>query len=301
MEEQSLLLKENLLNLRRVLVANRTKLSKIRYKRSISEQEKIRFEKIRMREKMLETPRNIDRSLRGGSERSAVKNASKSGLGNALGLLAIYLIATNFDKIKKLVTDFINGDTFKSIASVFTNIKDFFVNMFKGFTATQELFGEKYQEFIAFKDEKIQEFEKIKEKFEEIGKKFKELQDFAIELKKKFDNLLKGTQNISIEAEKEQLEKYGFTDENFNLKLNDDGTYTISPKDDKISSTFSENLGLTDLNNLLDTNQFKLTDDFVPIDNVDSENSSFDFSQYNDDETKKEIVMIEKTNTVIVG
>ena len=137
MEEQSLLLKENLLNLRRVLVTNRTKLSKIRYKRSIAEQEKIRFEKIRMREKMLETPRNIDKSLRGGSERSAVKNASKSGLGNALGLLAIYLIATNFDKIKKLVTDFVKGDTFKSIASVFTNIKDFFVNMFKGFTATQ--------------------------------------------------------------------------------------------------------------------------------------------------------------------
>ena len=142
MEEQSLLLKENLLNLRRVLITNRTKLSKIRYKRSIAEQEKIRFEKIRMREKMLETPRNIDRSLRGGSERSAVKNASKSGLGNALGLLAIYLIATNFDKIKKLVTDFIKGDTFKSIASVFTNIKDFFVNMFKGITTTQELFGE---------------------------------------------------------------------------------------------------------------------------------------------------------------
>ena len=45
MEEQSLLLKENLLNLRRVLVTNRTKLSKIRYKRSIAEQEKIRFEK----------------------------------------------------------------------------------------------------------------------------------------------------------------------------------------------------------------------------------------------------------------
>ena len=176
MEEQSLLLKENLLNLRRVLVTNRTKLSKIRYKRSIAEQEKIRFEKIRMREKMLETPRNIDRSLRGGSERSAVKNASKSGLGNALGLLAIYLIATNFDKIKKLVTDFIKGDTFKSIASVFTNIKDFFVNMFKGFTATQELFGEKYQEFIAFKDEKIEDFKKIAEKFEEIGEKFKELE-----------------------------------------------------------------------------------------------------------------------------
>lgn len=296
MEEQSLLLKENLLNLRRVLVTNKTKLSKIRYKRSIAEQEKIRFEKIRMREKMLETPRNIDRSLRGGSERSAVKNASKSGLGNALGLLAIYLIATNFDKIKKLVTDFIKGDTFKSIASVFTNIKDFFVNMFKGFTATQELFGEKYQEFIAFKDEKIEDFKKIAEKFEEIGEKFKELQDFAIELKKKFDNILLGTRgNIPIEQEKKGLEQYGFNDEDYNLEMQEDGTYKITPKNDV------SNLGLTDFNNLASNSNMKMNFNPNTFDGVDSENSSFDFSQYNDDETKKEIVMVEKTNTVIVG
>ena len=296
MEEQSLLLKENLLNLRRVLVTNRKKLSKIRYKRSIAEQEKIRFEKIRMREKMLETPRNIDRSLRGGSERSAVKNASKSGLGNALGLLAIYLIATNFDKIKKLVTDFIKGDTFKSIASVFTNIKDFFVNMFNGFTATQELFGEKYQEFIAFKDEKIEDFKKIAEKFEEIGEKFKELQDFAIELKKKFDNILLGTRgNVPIEQEKAGLEKYGFNEEDYNLEMQEDGNYKITPKNDV------SNLGLTDYNNLANNNNVKMNFNPNTFDNIEPENSSFDFSQYNDDETKKEIVMIEKTNTVIVG
>ena len=296
MEEQSLLLKENLLNLRRVLITNKTKLSKIRYKRSIAEQEKIRFEKIRMREKMLETPRNIDRSLRGGSERSAVKNASKSGLGNALGLLAIYLIATNFDKIKKLVTDFIKGDTFKSIASVFTNIKDFFVNMFKGFTATQELFGEKYQEFIAFKDEKIEDFKKIAEKFEEIGEKFKELRDFAIELKKKFDNLLLGTRgNIPIEEEKTGLEKYGYNEEDYDLIMGEDGNYKVEPKSN------ASNLGLTDYDNLANNNNIKMnfnSNDFGPI---DPKNSSFDFSQYNDDETKKEVVMVEKTNTVIVG
>ena len=293
MEEQSLLLKENLLNLRRVLITNKTKLSKIRYKRSIAEQEKIRFEKIRMREKMLETPRNIDRSLRGGSERSAVKNASKSGLGNALGLLAIFLIATNFDKIKKLVTDFIKGDTFKSIASVFTNIKDFFVNMFKGFTATQELFGEKYQEFIAFKDEKIEDFKKIAEKFEEIGEKFKELRDFAINLKKKFDNLLGTGGNVPIEQEKTGLEKYGFNDEDYNLEMQEDGTYKITPKNDV------SNLGLTDYNNLASNSKMNFNPN--TFDSVESENSSFDFSQYNDDETKKEIVMIEKTNTVIVA
>ena len=48
---------------------------------------------------MLETPRNIDKSLRSGNERSRVKEAKKSGLGNALGLLTIVVIATNFDKI----------------------------------------------------------------------------------------------------------------------------------------------------------------------------------------------------------
>ena len=37
------------------------------------------------------------------------------------------------------------------------------------------------------------------------------------------------------------------------------------------------------------------------INPIDPKNSSFDFSQYNDDEAKKEIVMVEKTNTVIVG
>ena len=291
MEEQSLLLKENLLNLRRVLITNKTKLSKIRYKRSIAEQEKIRFEKIRMREKMLETPRNIDRSLRGGSERSAVKNASKSGLGNALGLLAIFLIATNFDKIKKLVTDFIKGDTFKTIATTFTNIKDFFVNMFKGFTATQELFGEKYQEFIAFKDERMEDFNKIKEKFEEIGEKFKELRDFAINLKKKFDNLLGGGENISIEDEKTGLEQYGFNDDDFDLIMGEDGNYRVVPKNDL------SNLGLTDYSEIANNNMNNSSN----INPIDPKNSSFDFSQYNDDETKKEIVMIEKTNTVIVG
>ena len=183
MEEQSLLLRENLLNLRRVIVSNRQKLQKVRYRRTLAEQEKIRFKKIRMREKMLETPRNIDKSLRSGNERTRVKEAKKSGLGNALGLLTIVVIATNFDKIKKLVTDFISGDTFKSIVKVFDNIKNFFVNLFQGFKFTQELFGQKYQEFIAFKDERIKDFEKITEKFKEIGEKFEELRQFAIELK----------------------------------------------------------------------------------------------------------------------
>ena len=296
MEEQALLLRENLLNLRRVLVTNRQKLQKVRYKRSIDEREKIRFKKIKMREKMLETPKNINKSLKGANQRSAVKSASKSGLGNAFGLLAIYLIATNFDKIKKLVTDFLKGDTFKAIAETFTNIKNFFVGMFDSFNSTRELFGDKYKEFIAFKDEKVEDFKKLAEKFKEIGEKFKELGQFAINLKKKFDEILTG-RNIPIEQEKEGLEKYGFNDEDYNLEMQEDGNYKITPKKD------TSNLGLTDYRNFARNNEnmLELDSNSVPISSANLENSSFDFSQYNNDEAKKEIVMIEKTNTVIVG
>ena len=294
MEEQSLLLKENLLNLRRVIVSNRQKLQKVKYKREIAEQEKIRFKKIRMREKMLETPRNIDKSLRSGNERSRVKEAKKSGLGNALGLLTIVLIATNFDKIKKLVTDFIKGDTFKSIVKVFTNIKDFFVNLFKGFTATQELFGQKYQEFIAFKDQKVEDFEKIAEKFKEISEKFKELREFAIKLGEKFNNFLGlKNNNVSIDEEKEGLEQYGFNDDDFKLIMGDDGNYRVVPNDD------SSNLGLTNYSDIAMNNRNGMNFNSNTFDNIEPKNSSFDFSQYNDDEVKKEVVMIQKTNTVI--
>ena len=293
MEEQSLLLKENLLNLRRVIVSNRQKLQKIEYKGSIAEREKVRSKKIRMREKMLETPRNIDKSLRSGNERSRVKEAKKSGLGNALGLLTIVVIATNFDKIKKLVTDFIKGDTFKSIVKVFTNIKDFFVNLFKGFTATQELFGEKYQEFIAFKDQKVEDFEKIAEKFNEIGEKFKELREFAIKLAEKFNNFLGvKNNNVSIDEEKEGLEQYGFNDDDFKLIMGDDGNYRVVPND-------SSNLGLTNYSDIAMNNRNGMNLNQNDFDNIKPKNSSFDFSQYNDDEVKKEVVLITKTNTVI--
>tara|TARA_B100000131_G_scaffold98026_1_gene95168 strand:+ start:377 stop:1195 length:819 start_codon:yes stop_codon:yes gene_type:complete len=272
MEEQSLLLKENLLNLRRVIVSNRQKLQKVENKRKIAKQEKIRFEKIRMREKMLETPRNIDRSLRGGNERSKVKSAKKSGLGNALGLLTIILIATNFDKIKNLVMGFINGDTFKSIVKVFDNIKNFFVNLFEGFKFTQKLFGEKYEQFIAFKDEKIEDFEKIAEKFEEIGEKFKELREFAIKLAEKFNNFLGvKNNNVSIDEEKEGLEQYGFNDDDFKLIMGDDGNYRVVPNDD------SSNLGLTNYSDIAMNNKNGMNFNPNTFDNIEPKNSSFDF------------------------
>ena len=118
MEEQALLLRENLLNIRSVLVTNRKKINKLRYKQSVVEKNNSRRKKIRMREKIMETPKNIGKSLKGVGD-SAVKGAKKSGLGNALGLLAIIAIGSNIEGIKKLYSDFIKGETFKNVGSVY--------------------------------------------------------------------------------------------------------------------------------------------------------------------------------------
>ena len=52
---------------------------------------------------MLETPRKINNAVSAGD----AKKAKGMGLGNALGLFAIIIIATNFEKVKKLFNDFI--------------------------------------------------------------------------------------------------------------------------------------------------------------------------------------------------
>ena len=49
-----------------------------------------------MREKVLETPRKINNAVSAGD----AKKAKGMGLGNALGLFAIIIIATNFEKLK---------------------------------------------------------------------------------------------------------------------------------------------------------------------------------------------------------
>ena len=295
MEEQALLLKENLLNIRSILTNDKVKIDKLRYKNLVAEKETARMKKIKMKEKMMETPRNIDRSLRGGNERSAVKSAGKSGIGNALGLLTIIVIATNFNKIKELVMNFIKGDTFKAIAETFTNIKNFFTGAYDKFNETRELFGEKYQEFVAFKDQKVEDFQKLTEKFNEIGEKFKELGEYAIQLKEKFDNLLgiKRDNIVSIEEEKTGLEQYGFNNEDFDLIMGDDGNYRVVPKNNDTS-----NLGLTDYSNVANSNN-NLNENIVRFNNVEPINSQYNFAQYTDDDQKRDIVLITRTNTII--
>lgn len=300
MEEQALLLRENLLNIRSVLVTNRKKINKLRYKQSVVEKNNSRRKKIRMREKIMETPKNIGKSLKGAGD-SAVKGAKKSGLGNALGLLAIIAIGSNIESIKKLYSDFIKGETFKNIAEGFQNTIDFFKNLFNGFKTMTNLLGESYDNFIAFKDASIEKLEEVTQTFKDLQEKFEELNRFAVDMKEKFDNLLQGSQNIKIDEEKDKLKQFGFTEEGFKLKMNDDGTYTITPKDDnKTSSTFFENLGLTDLDKFqFDKSSFDFGENVIPFDYEGIDTPMFDFSQYNADEINKDIFVIEKNNTVI--
>ena len=302
MEEQALLLRENLLNIRRVLVTNRKKINKLRYKQSVVEKNNSRRKKIRMREKIMETPKNIGKSLKGAGD-SAVKAAKKSGLGNALGLLAIIAIGSNIESIKKLYNDFIKGETFKNIAEGFQNVMDFFKNIFKGFQGATELLGDSYDKFIEFKDTAIGEIDKIKNYFEGIQEQFKKLGEQALELKKKFENMLGVSRgNISVEEEKKGLEKYGFNENDYNLEMQDDGTYKITPKGGEIEqkNNISSNLGLTNLNNFeFDTSSFNFGENVIPFDYKGLDVPEFDLSQYNADETNKEITVITKTNTVI--
>ena len=302
MEEQALLLKENLLSLRSVLVTNRKKIDKIRFKRIIAEKENDRRKKIRMKEKIMETPKNIGKSFK-GLKQSDRKNAKKSGLGNALGLLAIIAIGTNIESIKKLYTDFINGDTFRKIAEGFQNFIDFFKNLFKGFQMTTELLGESYDRFVAFKDSRLEELNELKEYFGKLADGFARLKEQAIEIKEKFENLLGAKRgNVNIETEKENLDKYGFKEDEYNLEMQEDGNYKITPIDiDEDTIDLRKNLGLTNYNNLdLNSNMFDFNnDDFIPIDFERIDPPLFDYSQFNDDEKNKEITFITKTNTVI--
>ena len=294
MEEQALLLKENLIKIRSVLVTNRKKINKLRYKQNILEQENARRKKVRMREKIMETPRNIGKSLKGAGD-SAVNATKKSGLGNALGLIAIIAIAQNIEGIKKLYNDFIKGETFKNIAEAFQNTIDFFKNLFDGFKTITNILGESYDNFIAFKDSSIEKLEEVTQSFKDLQDKFKELKKFTDNLKKKFDNLLQGSQDVKIGEEKEKLKEFGFTDLEEDLKNIDDDIFTRD-----MFTNFSDKLGLTDYDNLdLNPNILDFNEDFIPIDFEGTDTPLFDYSQFSDDELEKDIFVIEKTNTII--
>ena len=299
MEEQTLQFKENLINIRRTLVTNRKKIQKLSAKREVAEKQFEQEKKLRMREKVLETPRKINNAVSAGD----AKKAKGMGLGNALGLFAIIIIATNFDKVKKLFNDFITGDTFKNIKNYFTGTIDFFKGLYNGLSGNYgELLGDKYDELVAFKDEKMEDIEKLTEYLKELQKNFEVLAEQAAEMRDKFLNMLgistkKDDPTVSDKPYGGLYEK-GEDGEYYNIF---DGT----PLPDNLKENTnndevgSNNLGLSDYSNVSMNNNFNFDDNTLPFKNIDPQNLDYDFAQYTEEEVNKEITVITKTNTII--
>ena len=299
MEEQTLQFKENLLNVRRILVTRRKKIKKLSDKREAAEKQFEQEKKLRMREKILETPRKINNAVSAGD----AKKAKGMGLGNALGLFAIIIIATNFEKVKKLFNDFITGDTFKNIKNYFTGTIDFFKGLYSGLSGNYgELLGDKYDELVAFKDEKMQDIEELTEYLKELQKNFITLSKMAAELRDKFLNLMgietQATKDNLIRNATDGLYEKGEDGEYYNIF---DGT----PLPDNLKENTnndevgSNNLGLSDYSNVSMNNDdfnFKNT---LPFNNIDPQNLDYNFAQYTEEEVNKEITIITKTNTII--
>ena len=300
MEEQTLQFKENLINIRRTLVTNRKKIQKLSAKREAAEKQFEQEKKLRMREKVLETPRKINNAVSAGD----AKKAKGMGLGNALGLFAIIIIATNFDKVKKLFNDFITGDTFKNIKNYFTGTIDFFKGLYNGLSGNYgELLGDKYDELVAFKDEKMEDIEKLTEYLKELQKNFEGLAEQAAEMRDKFLNLM------GIETKKDDptgsdkpyggLYEKGEDGEYYNIF---DGTplpENMKEENNTNGEVSSNNLGLSDYSSVAmndDDFNFKNT---LPFENIDPQNLNYDFAQYTEEDNNKDITIITKTNTVI--
>ena len=302
MEEQTLLFKENLINIRRILVSNRKKLKKLSSKRELAENQLKQKKKFMMREKILETPRKINKAVTAGN----AKKAKGMGLGNALGLFAIIIIASNFEKVKKLFNNFITGDTFKNIKNYFTGTIDFFKGLYDGLSGNYgELLGEKYDQLVAFKNEKISEIEELTTYLKQLQKNFVVLAEQANELKNKFLNMMGVATNSESTDNTEKpyngLYEKGEDGNYYNIF---DGTPLPAElggkENNNTSDKVAKNIGLTDINQLaLNNNPLDYDNNQLPIKMNSVKNSEFDLSQYNDDLMNTNTTIITKTNTVI--
>ena len=85
-----------------------------------------------------------------------------------------------------MFNDFITGDTFKNIKNYFTGTIDFFKGLYSGLSGNYgELLGDKYDELVAFKDEKMEDIEKLTEYLKELQKNFEVLAEQAAEMRDK--------------------------------------------------------------------------------------------------------------------
>lgn len=308
MEETTLQFKENLLNIRRIIVTNNKKISKISFKRQIVEREKEQIKKLRMREKVLERPRLISRSVGGRNTNSAVKNSRKTGLMNALGLFVLITIASNFEKIKDLVTGFIKGETFKKIASFFIETINFFKNLYNGLTGNYgELLGEKYDQLVEVAKEKLSDLDKLTKFLADIADAFIQLGKQALALKEKYLNML------GVATNKTKTENTDGNDKPYNglYEKGDDGIYynifdgtplpdELGDKENNSSDKIVNNMGLTDIDKLaLNNNPLDFDNNELPFKLKSTNQREFDFSQYNDDKMNQNTTIITQTNTVI--
>ena len=94
MEEQVLELKQNLLNIRNIVIGNRKKIKKVRIKSNTIERISKEKKKNRLKEKLLESSRATGRLITGvgAAIGNVIPKDKKTKLGNALGLFAMFLI-----------------------------------------------------------------------------------------------------------------------------------------------------------------------------------------------------------------
>ena len=249
---------------------------------------------------MLETPRKINNAVSAGD----AKKAKGMGLGNALGLFAIIIIATNFEKVKKLFNDFITGDTFKNIKNYFTGTIDFFKGLYSGLSGNYgELLGDKYDELVAFKNEKMSDIEELTIYLKELKRNFEVLAEQAAEMRDKFLNMLgiatKKDNPTGDEKPYGGLYEKGEDGEYYNI-------FYGSPLPDNLKENNnndevgSNNLGLSDYSNVsMNNNNFNFDDNILPFKNIDPQNLDYDFAQHTDEDVNKEVTVITKTDTVI--
>ena len=203
-----------------------------------------------------------------------------------------------------MFNDFITGDTFKNIKNYFTGTIDFFKGLYNGLSGNYgELLGDKYDELVAFKDEKMEDIEKLTEYLKELQKNFEVLAEQAAEMRDKFLNMLgistkKDDPTVSDKPYGGLYEK-GEDGEYYNIF---DGTPlpdNLKEGDNTNGEVSSNNLGLSDYSSVAmndDDFNFKNT---LPFENIDPQNLDYDFAQYTEEDNNKDITIITKTNTVI--
>ena len=166
-----------------------------------------------------------------------------------------------------------------------------------------ELLGDKYDELVAFKNEKMSDIEELTIYLKELKRNFEVLAEQAAEMRDKFLNMLgiatKKDNPTGDEKPYGGLYEKGEDGEYYNI-------FDGSPLPDNLKENNnndevgSNNLGLSDYSNVsMNNNNFNFDDNILPFKNIDPQNLDYDFAQHTDEDVNKEVTVITKTDTVI--